>query len=694
MYKWFTSCLLVPVDAHLDQYSLMEREQRGARKGCSGTMDNLLIDRMVTQDCHRRRRNLSMAWIDVSKAYDSVAHKWLRKMMNIHRFPVWICNIISNLTKSWNTRIVAKTSHGQEQSDMIKFNKGLPQGDALCPRLFTLCLNPVAWKLKAAEGYKISKPIGMTITNLLYIDDLKIFAASESKLNTVLKVTRDAMKDIGLNWNPKKCSVINIKRGQQTQGTDVKLDKDNVIKNLKDGTQYKFLGVLENVKQEDKLSLECAAKVFLQRMSVVWSSPLSDENRVIATNQYALPVLSYLMWTQTEIKKIDREARKIIVNNIGSTALLYLSREQGGRGLQSVENMYKTTKIKAAVKLYSNDDPTIDVVRKFEENSSRCGHQTLVKDARKYAEELGITLQLQYPSPTCVGSDGKEIPVKQISVKIKEHSQQQLKGAIVDEKWQGKLLNQRWDDQTINTERCFEWLKSWNLCPSYVISGMHELYEQLLPTKLYYGKKIGLPTADIMCRLCGTEPESVPHILAGCSSMAQTKYLWRHDSALKVLFFELLKECDLVDRIPPWYSPVVPKPFYENTDYQAYWDVPVYAENTEVRANRIDARIINHKSKIITTLEMSCPWTENRDKKDDEKTKKYAPLRFELKQQYKGYKIEQYNIIVDALGGYSNEVEQRMIKLLGKKGSGVLRKMQKAVISSTLNIARSFKTHL
>ena len=27
--------------------------------------------------------------------------------------------------------------------------KGLPQGDALCPRLFTLCLNPVAWRLRA-----------------------------------------------------------------------------------------------------------------------------------------------------------------------------------------------------------------------------------------------------------------------------------------------------------------------------------------------------------------------------------------------------------------------------------------------------------------------------------------------------------------------------------------------------------------
>ena len=37
----------------------------------------------------------------------------------------------------------------------------------------------------------------------------------------------------------------------------------------------------------------------------------------------------------------------------GSTAILYMSRKLGGRGLKSVENEYKNTKIKAAVKLYS-----------------------------------------------------------------------------------------------------------------------------------------------------------------------------------------------------------------------------------------------------------------------------------------------------------------------------------------------------
>ena len=217
----------------------------------------------------------------------------------------------------------------------------------MCPRLFTLCMNPIAWKVRATKGYLLSRPISIRVTDLLYIDDLKIFAASESKLNTVLKSTKSAMEDIGLQWNPKKCSTIHVRKGVQVQDSlGIKMDESTVITSLKEGTQYKFLGVLENLKQDDKLALKVAAKVFLRRMSVIWLSPLSDFNRVIASNQFALPVMSYLMWTQnwpiTELKRIDREARKIIIENGGkhplsSTAMLYLTRGKGGRGMRSVE---------------------------------------------------------------------------------------------------------------------------------------------------------------------------------------------------------------------------------------------------------------------------------------------------------------------------------------------------------------------
>jgi len=67
------------------------------------------------------------------------------------------------------------------------------------------------------------------------------------------------------------------------------------------------------------------------------------------------------MWTQTwsvtDLKIVDREACKIIVENGGkhpgsSTALFYLLREKGGKGVRAVETEYKVTKLKAVARLY------------------------------------------------------------------------------------------------------------------------------------------------------------------------------------------------------------------------------------------------------------------------------------------------------------------------------------------------------
>ena len=116
MYKWFTSCLLAPMNQH---------------------------------------PNLSTAWIDVRKAYDSVDHDWLCAMTDVHRLPIWLGEAIRKLCASWNTRVVAATRQGRETPRKIRFMKGLPQGGALCPRLFTLCLNPVAWRLRATGGIPV-----------------------------------------------------------------------------------------------------------------------------------------------------------------------------------------------------------------------------------------------------------------------------------------------------------------------------------------------------------------------------------------------------------------------------------------------------------------------------------------------------------------------------------------------------------
>ena len=57
------------------------------------------------------------------------------------------------------------------------------------------------------------------------------------------------------------------------------------------------------------------------------------------------------------------------------------------------------------------------------------------------------------------------------------------------------------------------------------IVGVMELCEQLLPSRVYaaYSNASTADEINTMCRMCGKVPESLAHVLAGCSS--QTKYV-------------------------------------------------------------------------------------------------------------------------------------------------------------------------
>ena len=215
--------------------------------------------------------------------------------------------------------------------------------------------------------------------------------------------------------------------------------------------------------------------------------------------------------------------------------------------------------------------------------------------------------------------------------------------------------------------------------------------QQPIPTKIYQQYKTKTSNnIDVKCCMCGKTMESVPHVLSGCSVLAQSKYKTRHDAALKALFFDLLCNMGLIESAPSCCLPETTKPEYKNEPTSAFWDVPVYAEKTEVRTNRIDVRVVDKQKKKVLLLEMSCPWLANRKQKEDEKTSRYAPHRWEIRQQNPHYKIAQYNIIIDVLGGVSRKTLDSIKELVGVRADKILLDMQKAVISSTLNIARSF----
>ena len=80
------------------------------------------------------------------------------------------------------------------------------------------------------------------------------------------------------------------------------------------------------------------------------------------------------------------------------------------------------------------------------------GHQSLVKEAAKYAEELNITLQLDTLNPVCVTTEGKVVTAARAGNLLKQSQEKQFL------QWQGKIFRQ---DESLSITSSFAWLKGW-----------------------------------------------------------------------------------------------------------------------------------------------------------------------------------------------------------------------------------------
>ena len=163
------------------------------------------------------------------------------------------------------------------------------------------------------------------------------------------------------------------------------------------------------------------------------------------------------------------------------------------------------------------------LVRQFEEKAARTGRRSLIKDVESYAQQLGLGLELQYPQPVGVTETGNVLDRKKFNGWIKKVNQSRGCAEIESERWQGKLIAERWRDEDVRTKNVLlgcqigKQLQSrkWRDYKSYISDSC-----QLRKTKTHE-----------KCRLFQKAQESVAHVVSGCSALAQTLYLTRHNSA-------------------------------------------------------------------------------------------------------------------------------------------------------------------
>ena len=139
-------------------------------------------------------------------------------------------------------------------------------------------------------GYTIKKD---TITHLLYMDDLKLYANNDKALHNMVTATHIYSNDIGMNFGIEKCAKVTLKKGKQVASENIKLEENFAVQDLAQEKNYKYLGVEEgggisHSKMKGKIRNE-----FCKRVRKVLKTELNSKNKLMAINCLAVPVVTY-----------------------------------------------------------------------------------------------------------------------------------------------------------------------------------------------------------------------------------------------------------------------------------------------------------------------------------------------------------------------------------------------------------------
>ena len=135
--------------------------------------------------------------------------------------------------------------------------------------MFVLLLIPLSLILrKTTAAYEFSEG-KEKINHLLFMDDLKLYSHSEKGLDSLIQTVRVFSKDIRMEFGIEKCAMLVMEKGKIVKSVGKKLPDGKVIKSLKEGESYKYLGILEVDKSlEEKMNLN-VSKEYIRRLRKV-----------------------------------------------------------------------------------------------------------------------------------------------------------------------------------------------------------------------------------------------------------------------------------------------------------------------------------------------------------------------------------------------------------------------------------------
>ena len=321
--KILARILLNRLNVHLDQ-GLLPESQCGFRKD-RATTDMVFTVRQLQEKCQEQNADLYMAFVDLTKAFDTVSREGLWKIMAKYGCPDKFISMVRKL----HDGMMASVRDQQELSDPFPITNGVKQGCVLAPTLFSMVFSAMLQDScqNISTGINIiyrfdgglfnlrrlqakTKVEEVTVRELLFADDCALVASSNEELQASMDFFSSACNNFGLTISTKKTEVL-YQPAPGKPYTEPTIHVNNQKLSAVDKFTYLGSTLSRAVHIDDEINTRIgkASAAFGRLRDSVWSrSGIRLETKLKVYQAVVLPTLMYGSETWTVYQ---RHARKL-----------------------------------------------------------------------------------------------------------------------------------------------------------------------------------------------------------------------------------------------------------------------------------------------------------------------------------------------------------------------------------------------
>jgi hypothetical protein len=237
----------------------------------------------------------------------------------------------------------------------------------------------------------------------------------------------------------------------------------------------------------------------------------------------------------------------------------------------------------------------------------------------------------------------------------------------------------------VNIQASHAWLKKSNIHPE-TEGFIFAIQDRVINTRNYKKHICGLQSIIDKCRICGTEGETVEHIISSCTVLAQSEYKKRHDIFAKIIHMNLAVKFNLLKNTQPHYS-YTPESCLENDSYKLYFDRTILTD-IHIKHNRPDIIILNKQQKQAYLLDIAVPNSHNITQTYNTKINKYLELSVAMRNLWCLEKISILPLVISATGIVPQSLFKNL-KILDLDNTLVV-EIQKGILLYSCHIVRKF----